>query len=288
MFIAPYLLTFATVLHALKQYAFVLEQNHQRDRAEELAKTSLSLDPHTPEAYHALSHVIEEERDPEKGLELLEPTKEFWMDSFIGVHMRWHLALHHLDVGNVEATFRELDTFLQWSTLSVQDLADAVSLLWRLEVLGIDPGKQRWERITNSCIPHIGSHNSTFINVHIMMCLSHGKVTQSTARLVLANEMLKSMQESLSSLSCMSISDRIGVPVCNALLAFSKEQYDEVLSILLPLRCDLFRIGGSWSQCQVFYLTMIEAALRTGNTPAALELVTELQVRPQFNCFLFL
>ncbi len=216
-------------------------------------------------------------------MELLELTKGFWEDSLIGVHIRWHLALHHLDTGNTEATVRELDTFLQQSTLSIQDVVDAVSLLWRLQLLGIDPGEQKWEMITNSFTPDPGSHNSTFVDAHIMMYLAHGKVTQSTARLALANEMLKSMQkhsESSPSPGCkLKFPESLGVPVCTALLAFGKEQYDEVLSILLPLRCSLIHIGGSWSQCQVFHLTMIEAALRDGNTPVALKLVTELQVR---------
>ncbi len=52
----------------------------------------------------------------------------------------------------------------------------------------------------------------------------------------------------------------------------------QVLSIILPLRYDLVRFGGSWAQRQVFTVTVIEAAVRAKQVPLALALVAELKV----------
>ena len=41
-------------------------------------------------------HVIEEARPAEMGVELLTKTREDWLDSLIGSHINWHLALNYL------------------------------------------------------------------------------------------------------------------------------------------------------------------------------------------------
>ena len=99
---------------------------------------------------------------------------------------------------------------------------------------------------------------------------------------------------------------QLGVPVCNALLAFGEERYDEVyctvyystykhphtcmhththlhthtqvLQIMLPLRYDFRCFGGSWAQRQVFNVTMIQAAINANETSVALALVGEMTV----------
>jgi hypothetical protein len=83
----PFLLAF---------FAFSLEQTNYKDRAEEVARQALSLEKRNPWATHALSHVIEEARPAEVGVELLTRTREDWLDSGIGGHIDWHLALNYL------------------------------------------------------------------------------------------------------------------------------------------------------------------------------------------------
>ena len=52
----------------------------------------------------------------------------------------------------------------------------------------------------------------------------------------------------------------------------------QVLSLLLPLRFDLRRLGGSWAQRQVFSTTIIQAAIHAGDLHLAMDLVAELKV----------
>ena len=69
--------------------------------------------------------------------------------------------------------------------------------------------------------------------------------------------------------------------VCSALGMFSIgcASYTQVISLLLPLKYDFIRMGGSLTQRQVFNHTLIHAAIRANQLPMALALVAELQVR---------
>ena len=52
----------------------------------------------------------------------------------------------------------------------------------------------------------------------------------------------------------------------------------QVLQLMLPIRYDFHRFGGSWAQRQVFSVTLIQAAVKANKLPLALSLVTELKV----------
>ncbi len=47
---------------------------------------------------------------------------------------------------------------------------------------------------------------------------------------------------------------------------------------MLPLRHEFIRFGGSWSQRQVFNVTMIQAAVKANNGAVATGLVAEMMV----------
>jgi hypothetical protein len=159
-------------------------------------------------------------------------------------------------------------------------LLDASSLLWRLNLMGVDVGN-RWRRVTDSLRVHIGKHGSSWYDAHLMFSLSHGRLCEETARQALAREMVKSVEEYAKNGGSYdsSVSEMVGVPCCNALLAYGEEKYDEVVSLLVPLRYDLHRLGGSWAQRQVFNLTMIQAAVNARDIPMAMALVAELMAQ---------
>ncbi len=53
-----HLLLITIVLHNVSRYAYSLEENKQRDRAEEVARKALSMEAKVPWAYHALSEFV--------------------------------------------------------------------------------------------------------------------------------------------------------------------------------------------------------------------------------------
>ena len=52
----------------------------------------------------------------------------------------------------------------------------------------------------------------------------------------------------------------------------------QVVSLLVPLRYDIVHVGGSAAQRQIFFLTMIQAAIKCGQLKLALSLIAEMKV----------
>jgi hypothetical protein len=96
------------------------------------------------------------------------------------------------ELGDTEAVMNEYDTILVKSVTPDNRLGllDASSLLWRLNLMGVDVGN-RWRRVTDSLRVHIGKHGSSWYDAHLMFSLSHGRLCEETARQALAREMVK-------------------------------------------------------------------------------------------------
>ena len=123
------------------------------------------------------------------------------------------------------------------------------------------------------------TRGSPFLDLHVMLAFCHDRVNASTAKLAIAKEMIESLQDYTQSGTDFpqEVTRTLSLPVCQALLAFSEQKYSDVLSILLPLRYDWIRIGGSWAQRQVLFVTVIEAAIQDKNHKLALQLISELK-----------
>ena len=67
-----------------------------------------------------------------------------------------------IDLGNMEGVFHEFDTVLcdQLQPDNLFGLVDAIALLWRLNVAGVEAGEERWKKITDVCAQHV--ENCTF------------------------------------------------------------------------------------------------------------------------------
>ena len=67
------------------------------------------------------------------------------------------------ELGDTEAVMNEYDTILVKSVTPDNRLGllDASSLLWRLNLMGVDVGN-RWRRVTDSLRVHIGKHGSSW------------------------------------------------------------------------------------------------------------------------------
>ena len=65
--------------------------------------------------------------------------------------------------GEIVAVLKEYDTILVHAVKPDNRLGllDASSLLWRLNLMGVDTGN-RWQRVTDAFRDHIGQHGSTW------------------------------------------------------------------------------------------------------------------------------
>ena len=55
-----------------------------------------------------------------------------------------------------------------------------------------------------------------------------------------------------------------GVPLCEAILAHRKGEYDRVIDLISPIRHDLHLVGGSHAQRDIFFQVLLDAAHRGG------------------------
>ena len=83
---------------------------------------------------------------------------------------------------------------------------------------------------------------------------------------------------SLCILMC-SFCSIVGLQLVQFIIDFDPGSYVmQVISLMLPLKYDLVKLGGSWAQRQVFSVTLIHAAIRSKQLPLALALIAELRV----------
>ena len=74
----------------------------------------------------------------------------------------------------------------------------------------------------------------------------------------------------------------VGIPIVEGLAAFHCGAYAEAVELLLPVRFDLWQIGGSHAQRDVIDWTLTEAAARAGQGDVAVSLAYErLATRPR-------
>jgi len=74
----------------------------------------------------------------------------------------------------------------------------------------------------------------------------------------------------------------VGIPIVEGLAAFHRGAWAEAVELLLPVRFDLWQIGGSYAQRDVIDWTLTEAAVRAGQRDVALALAHErLAARPR-------
>jgi hypothetical protein len=74
----------------------------------------------------------------------------------------------------------------------------------------------------------------------------------------------------------------VGIPLVEGFIAFHRGAYQQAMDRLLPVRFDLWRIGGSKAQRDVVDWTLAEAAVRAGSREVATSLANErLGLRPR-------
>ena len=69
------------------------------------------------------------------------------------------------DLDDTESVFHEFDSaiFEKVGAENLFGLLDASSLLWRLNVMDIDVGEERWKRVTDALATHVGNHRSPWL-----------------------------------------------------------------------------------------------------------------------------
>jgi tetratricopeptide (TPR) repeat protein len=263
----------------LAMHGFGLEEAGDYARAEDESRAAAELEPFSFWPHHTVAHVMEMTGRPEDGLGWMAAREALWSTPghMNQVHIWWHKALFHLELGQYDAALALYDGPMRATQRPVAlSLTNATALLWRLDTLGCDIG-DRWQEQAALWQGHADGKRLVFGDIHAAMAeLRSGQEALVERRRAAMGE------TAASSAEAAGLYRTVGIPIVEGLAAFHRGAYAEAVELLLPVRFDLWQIGGSHAQRDVVDWTLTEAAIRAGQRDVALSLAHErLATRPR-------
>jgi len=252
----------ADIAYAHGMLAFGYEECHRFDEAERAARHALALSPKEPWAQHALAHVMLTQGRIAEGADFLQDARTTWVDlnSFMQTHGFWHLALFYLSQGKIADALALYDEQV-WGVDKAysQDQAGAVALLTRLDLAGADVGP-RWADLA----PHLAVRRedvvSPFLSLHYLYGLARAENAEAHAlHAAIARHAATAPHFARDAWT------RAATFAADGLVAHARSDHAlaaEALGAALP---QLWRIGGSHAQRDLFELIWIDALIRAGH-----------------------
>ena len=264
--------------YVLGLHAFGLEESGCHAEAEAVGRRALAGAARVPWAIHAVAHVMEMQGRHPEGRQWMAQWRPDWggadiaqRNGFAG-HLGWHEALFALESLDHRAALATFDDYLRAESteITLQRL-DAASLLWRLQLLGVDTG-DRWQRLLAAWPLDAGSAgHSVFNDTHAMLALlGAGESTRAAEWVALAVDQAERRPG-----WNREVSRAVGAPLMHGLLAFGAGRFDAAFDAMAPLRAGLARIGGSHAQRDVVDQTLLAAATHGAHRSAGRALLAE-------------
>jgi tetratricopeptide (TPR) repeat protein len=253
--------------HALAMYGFALELNGHRERAEQVSRAALHLDPESMWAQHCLAHVYGEQARAIEGIAALENYAPGWRSfgQYIQSHNWFHLATLYL----MQLEFdRALDAYRHhiWGFQPDQivEHTDAILLLWYVELAG---GKvqARWREVA----PHIRAkaHEQVFpfLTAIYLYALERAGESAEVDRALVEMEEYARRQTGRAA----HVWNEIGLNQARGSVAFARGDYERAAAMLGRVLGDLACGGGSDEQRAVFSQSHFVSLSRAGLTQPA-------------------
>ncbi len=259
--------------YVLGMHAFGLEEMNQYSEAEQTALRALSMQPKDGWAVHAAVHVFEMQGRVDEGIAFLSSREADWAPgNGFAFHNFWHLALLHMDGGQYERSLELYDRHVHPEPASyLLSLVDATALLWRLQLERVSVDS-RFERVADDWEARLESEVGfyAFNDVHATIAFA---VTGREAALSKLQAGMR--REAASEAANAAMTRDIGLPLAAGIVAFAQGRYAESIALIEPMRDQSHRFGGSHAQRDLVTLTLIEAALRSGDAIRARHYIAE-------------
>ena len=268
--------------YVLALYAFGLEESNLYPQAEDAGRRALSLNPKVPWAVHAVAHVMEMQGRCEDGAAWLRHHQEHWCagNGFSG-HLWWHTGLFRLEAMDLEGVLRLADKHLAAERLQITlQRIDAVALLWRLRLLGVDVAARCARLLDAWELPAQAPGYYAFNDLHVVLAMlgaeQFGRAESWVARCA---ERALSCDDARRSNHTMA--REAALPLMRALLAGERGDFDTAADGLYTARAQAQRFGGSHAQRDLIDQTLLAAASRGTRRGIGRALVNErLVARP--------
>ena len=264
--------------YILGMHAFGLEESNQYDVAEETGRRALELQPKDAWAVHAVTHVMEMQGRIDDGIRWLESRTNDWApNNSFAYHNWWHLALFYLDRAMCEKVLGIYDKQIHPEPAQfVLQMVDATALLWRLGLEGVDIG-DRASVLADNWAGRLEAEKGfyAFNDFHAMMAFVLAGREKEADRLIA--DMEATAGSSSEGTNVMMTRD-VGLPLARAIRAFGRGEYESAATWIQDVRDIANRFGGSHAQRDVLTLTLIEAAIRSGQSRLAQHYIAERTV----------
>uniref|UniRef100_A0AAF5PYB3 Tetratricopeptide repeat protein 38 n=3 Tax=Wuchereria bancrofti TaxID=6293 RepID=A0AAF5PYB3_WUCBA len=240
-------------------YAFGLEECEQYEEAKKYAKKGLELNRHDAWATHALAHCMEMNGCVEEGIHFMESTESDWNKcSLLACHNYWHTALYYIELQKYDDALSYYDREIgnRIKSGAMLDIVDASSILLRFEMEGISVGN-RWKALLPIVKPHLHDHILAFNDAHIRMVIEG--CDDNTIRKDHCDSIANFINDNSG-----DNNDRtrnFGKSICDAISSYYSGDYHKVVQTLAPIRHNVYSIGGSNAQRDVFAQLLIHSAL---------------------------
>lgn len=256
-------------------HAFTLEETGHYAAAESTGREGVDLAPDDAWGLHAVAHVHDMTGRAQDGLTWLDGREASWAHcNNFRFHVWWHRALMHLDLGQYDAALALYDADIRAErTDDYRDIANAASLLSRLELDGVDVGN-RWDELADLSETRAMDGCLAFADLHYLLALCGGAREDAAAGLIA--RMAATRPEGGDAKRIIA---HPGLHMARGVQAFASGEYSVAWLHLREARTDAQSLGGSHAQRDVFARITIEAALRGGYMDAAEGLLRERQAQ---------
>jgi len=252
--------------YVLGCHAFALEETGDYAAAEAAGRRGLEEAPDDAWGLHAVGHVFEMRGRPREGAAWLAGRPEAYAAcSNFAFHIHWHRALFLLEDEDHAAVLDLYDRAVRpQPTDDYRDLANAASLLVRLELAGVAVGR-RWAELADIAAARIGDRCLVFADLHYLLALVGAGRMDDAVRLA---EDMACRDEPGGGTQDM-VARRVGAPVARAVIARAQGRPAEAAAALARVLPVLPAIGGSHAQRDVFEQICLAAAMEGGRTEIA-------------------
>jgi tetratricopeptide (TPR) repeat protein len=253
--------------YVLGMHAFGLEEMNQYPEAEGTALRALAIQPKDGWAVHAAVHVMEMQGRIDEGIAFLSSREADWAPgNAFAFHNFWHLALFHMDGAHHDRALELFDRHVHPQPAAyVLSLVDATALLWRLRLEGVNLGA-RLERVADDWEARLTGEAGfyAFNDVHAAIAFA------ATSREAALSDLVERMHHAAALADANGpVTRDVGLPLVEGITAFAQGRYADSIALIEPVRDQAHRFGGSHAQRDLITLTLIEAALRSGDATRA-------------------
>jgi tetratricopeptide (TPR) repeat protein len=252
-----------TCAYAYGMRAFGREQTSQLALAEEDGRRATEMQRKEPWAHHAVAHVMLTQGRHDEGIKWMQELSNEWDDrnSFMFTHNWWHQALFFLEREDFLTPLKLYDEKVWGVDKSYSlDQVNAISLLWRLEQLGVDVG-DRWRDLGKHVAARSFINDQPFYDMHYGYALARGNQHAALERLVAGMERMAHDAPDLTREAWAEVA----LPATRGFISIAEGDYKEAVRWLSAARPRFQEIGGSHAQRDLFELAWLTSLLEAGD-----------------------